>query len=64
MAAIPVDVSILEIKPSPVYQRIAPKARQWGELGMSVSEIAHQLGVDWKTVSRALRWFAAIGCRR
>ena len=31
----PIEVPILEIKPPPVYQRIAPRANHLQELGMS-----------------------------
>ena len=57
----PIEVPILEIKPPPVYQRIAPKARRLQELGMSQSEIGRRLGVDRWTVGKALRWLKEIG---
>jgi DNA-binding transcriptional regulator LsrR (DeoR family) len=55
-------VSILEIKPPPVYQRIAPKAKHLQELGLNQSEIGRRLGIDRWTVGKALRWLA--GMRR
>jgi hypothetical protein len=58
----PVEVSILEIKPPPVYHRIAPKAKHLQELGLSQSEIGRRLGIDRWTVGKALRWLA--GMRR
>jgi len=63
-AAMPVEVAILEIKPPPVYQRIAPGARHLQELGLSVSEIGRRLGVDRWTVGKALRWLAEISSTR
>jgi len=61
MAAIPIEVPILEIKPPPVYQRIAPKAKHLQDLGLSQSEIGRRLGVDRWTVGKALRWLREIG---
>jgi hypothetical protein len=52
----PVEVPIIEIKPPPVYQRIAHKARHLKELGMSQLEIGRRLSVDRWTVGKALRW--------
>ena len=60
----PLEVPILEIKPPPVYQRIAPKAKHLQELGMSQSEIGRRLGVDRWTVGKALRWLAEISSTR
>jgi len=54
------EVPILEIKPPPVYQRIAPKAKHLLELGLSQSEIGRRLGVDRWTVGKAIRWFAEL----
>jgi len=56
----PVEVPILEIKPAPVYQRIAPKSKHLQELGLSQSEIGRRLGVDRWTVGKALRWLAQL----
>jgi len=56
----PLEVPILEIKPPPLYQRIAPKAKLLQELGMSQVEIGHRLGVDRWTVGKALRWFSEL----
>jgi DNA-binding transcriptional regulator LsrR (DeoR family) len=49
-------VPILAVKPPPVYQRIAPKARHLKELGFTQAEIGQRLGVDRWTVGKALRW--------
>jgi DNA-binding transcriptional regulator LsrR (DeoR family) len=56
----PLEVPILEVKPPPVYQRIAPKAQHLQELGMSQSEIGRRLGVDRWTVGKALRWLTTM----
>jgi len=56
----PIEVQILQIKPPPVYQRIAPKAQQLQELGLSQSEIGRRLGVDRWTVGKALIWMKEI----
>jgi len=56
----PVEVPILEIKPPPVYQRIAPKARHLQELGMSQSEIGRRISVDRWTVGKAFRRFSEL----
>ncbi len=56
----PIEVPILEIRPAPVYQRIASKAKHLQELGLSQSEIGRRLGVDRWTVGKALRWLAKI----
>lgn len=58
----PIKVPILEIKPPPLYQRIAPKAKYLNELGMTQAEIGRRLEVDRWTVGKALRWLA--GMRR
>jgi hypothetical protein len=39
-----------------VYQRIAPKAIQLKQLGMSNSAIARRLGIADKTVAKAMVW--------
>jgi hypothetical protein len=55
-ATIHIEVPILAVKPPPVYQRIAPKARHLKELGFTQAEIGQRLGVDRWTVGKALRW--------
>jgi hypothetical protein len=52
----PIEVPILEIKPPPVYQRIAPEAKHLQELGLNQSESGRRLSVDRWTVGKALRW--------
>ncbi|MFV1968302.1 MAG: hypothetical protein ACC628_22995 [Pirellulaceae bacterium] len=60
IGAMPLEVPILEIKPAPVYQRIAPKAKHLQELGLSQSQIGCWLGVDRRTVGKALRWLSEV----
>jgi len=55
-AEMPFEAAILETAPVPVYQRIAPKALQLQQLGMSRLAIAGRLGVDDKTVAKAIEW--------
>jgi hypothetical protein len=57
---VPIEVPILEIKPPPVYQRIAAKATHLIELRTTQAEIGRQLGVDRWTVGKALRWLAQL----
>ena len=47
---------LLETKRRPLYQRVARNALQLRELGLSYSAIARRLGVDAKTVTKAVRW--------
>jgi DNA-binding XRE family transcriptional regulator len=56
----PLNVPILETKPRPIYQRIAPKTKQLRELGMTQTEIGRRLGVDRWTVGKALRWLKGV----
>ena len=56
----PIEMPILEIRPLPVYQRIAPKAKHSPELGMSQSEIGRRLEVDRWTVGKAIRWLEGL----
>jgi len=60
-AAIPVNAPILELKPPPIYQRIASRAKHLHELGMNQSEIGRRLDVDRWTVGKAVRWIAKMG---
>ena len=54
-AAIPVEAVIVDQAEVPVYLRIATKAAQLRELGMSDKAIARQLSVSDKTVAKAIR---------
>jgi len=50
------DLALLETEPAPKYQQIAEKALHLNHLGLSTEAIARHLGVDGKTVAKALRW--------
>ena len=54
-------VAIVDADAQPLYQRIAAKALHLHELGLSNVRIAKQLGVDDKTIARALLWLAELG---
>jgi hypothetical protein len=53
---LPFEVALVEIAERPVYQRIARKAPQLRELGMSDRTIAGRLGVTDKTIAKAIAW--------
>jgi len=57
-------VALLETSEPPVYQRIAWKALQLRELGLSDRVISARLGVTDKTVAKAIRWLWSIEPRR
>ncbi len=46
----------MEASPPPVYQQIAERVKHLRELGMSNRTIAGALGVDGKTVAKAVDW--------
>ena len=50
------EVALLETEQPPKYQQIAQKALHLNQLGLSNEAIARHLGVDGKTVAKALRW--------
>ena len=50
------EVTLLDTTPPPQYQRIAQEASQLKQLGLSMYRIARKLGVDDKTVAKAIRW--------
>lgn len=52
----PIEVALVEIPERPVYQRIAQKAMQLRELGLSDRGIAARLGVTDKTIAKAVAW--------
>jgi len=54
------EVAILDSRPPPIYQRIAPKAKHMHELGMTHAEIGRRLRVDRWTVGKALRWMRGV----
>ena len=47
--------SLIEAE-APTYQRIAREAERLRALGLSLNRIAEHLGVDDKTVAKALLW--------
>jgi hypothetical protein len=55
-AEVILDVALLETVESPKYQQIAEKTLQLNELGRCNEVIARHLGVDGKTVAKALIW--------
>jgi hypothetical protein len=50
------EVVLLETKEPPKYQQIAERALHLNQLGFSNETIARHIGVDGKTVARALGW--------
>jgi len=53
---VPFEVVILEVGKRPAYQRIAEEAAHLRSFGLGDSMIARHLGVDSKTVAKAIRW--------
>ncbi len=62
-AEIPIEAAILDICTAPVYQQIAPKAFQLQQIGMSNLAIARRLGVNDKTVAKAIAWLRRVEYR-
>jgi hypothetical protein len=56
VTAVPFEVALVETGEPPVYQRIARKALQLRELGLSDRVIATRLGLTDKTVTKAIEW--------
>lgn len=52
----PFEVTLLEVGERPVYQRIAGEAAHLRRLGMNNARIALRLGVDPKSVEKAICW--------
>lgn len=63
MAALPFEVALVETVAQPAYQRIARKALQLRELGLSDRVIAARLLVTDKTVSKAVAWLQEAALR-
>jgi hypothetical protein len=63
LAAVPIEVPILDVDDAPEYQRITAAAARLAELGLSQSEIGRRLEVDRWTVGKALRWLRAPNAR-
>lgn len=58
MASLPFQVALVDTVERPVFQRIAAKALQLRELGLSNRVIARRLGVTDKTVAKGIGWLA------
>ena len=56
LAEIAFEVDLLETEEPPLYQQVAAKALHLTQLGLSKEAIARSLGVDGKTVAKALIW--------
>ena len=54
------EAALVETSEPPVYQRIAQKALQLRELGLSDRAIAARLRVTDKTVAKGLAWLGGI----
>jgi hypothetical protein len=50
------EVALLEVEEQPLYQRIAEEALHLHRLGLNYARIARLLGVDAKTVAKAIGW--------
>jgi hypothetical protein len=59
LSEIPFSTALLDIKERPVYQVIAEKALHLQQLGMNDLTISKHLGVDNKTVTKALKWLTS-----
>jgi hypothetical protein len=57
-AELPFEAILAEAAAAPIYQRIAAKALHLRQLGLGPAAIARQLGMDRKTVAKALTWLA------
>jgi len=53
---VPFEVVLLEAEEQPMYQRIAEEAAHLHRLVLNKTKIARHLGVDSKTVAKAIRW--------
>ena len=57
-AELPFQAVLVDAAAAPVYQRIASKALHLQQLGLGPAVIARRLGMDRKTVAKALAWLA------
>jgi len=60
LGEMPFEAALTELSKVPVYQAITEQAVHLHLLGMNPNRIAVHLGVDRKTVSRALRWIRSL----
>jgi hypothetical protein len=56
LAELAFQTNPLEVEEPPKYQQIAEKALHLNQLGLSHEAIARHIGVDGKTVAKALSW--------
>ena len=56
VAEVALEVALRGTEAQPKYQQVAQKARHLRDLGLSNRAIARKLGVDDKTVAKAVRW--------
>jgi len=57
-AELPFEAVLADAIAAPVYQRIASKALHLQQLELRPAAIARRLGIDRKTVTKALAWLA------
>ena len=60
VARVPFEAALLVAPPLIKYQEISKKALHLQQLGLSFRLIAQKLGVNDKTVARAIRWLNAM----
>ena len=53
---VPFEAALMVTEELPMYQRIAEEAEHLRLLGLNDSQVAQHLGVDSKTVAKAIRW--------
>jgi hypothetical protein len=56
LAEIPFEVALLVAAELPTYQQIAERVLHLNQLGLNNGAAARHIGVDGKTVAKALRW--------
>ena len=56
LGSVPISVTIIEQKTTPVYQQIADECLRLHELGFSYYRIARTLNADAKMVAKAINW--------
>ena len=55
-AELPFEIPLFQTAESPVYRRIADRALQLRQLGLTPAVIARYLGVSDKTATKAIAW--------
>ena len=63
VAHVPLEVALVDTRVAPLYQRIAGRALQLRQLGLSNSAIARKLSVTDKTVAKAVGWISHLSRR-